>query len=191
MAYANIAALSEWLGMSDSLDNGKLSLALVAAESSINLWCHRQFSLPVAVSTRTYLPYGDEVITDDIATTTGLIISDNGTTVSNSDLVLDPANGVGPDGLTGWPYWRIRYANGRTWAVDGNKRTVSVTAKFGWAEVPANIHMATLVLASDLFHVKDTRLGVAGWGEMGLVRIRENGMLQSLLHHYVRETGVS
>lgn len=191
MAYANIAALSEWLGMSDSADNGKLSLALSAAQSSINLWCHRHFDLPAAVSTRTYRPWLDEVVTEDIATTSGLVVADNGTTVSNSDLVLDPANGVGPDGLEGWPYWRIRFADGHRWAVDGHKRTVSVTAKFGWATVPDNIRQATLVLASDLFHVKDTRLGVAGWGEMGLMRIRENGMLQSLLHHYVRETGMS
>lgn len=189
MAYGTIDALAERLGISDTYDNGNLSLALSASESSINLWCRRHFNLPGTVTTRTYLPYGDEVVTEDIATTTGLIVADNGTTIANADLVLDPANGVGPDGLTGWPYWRLRYANGRAWAVDGNKRTVSVTAKFGWAEVPENIRMATLVLAADLFHAKDTRLGVAGWGDMGIIRIRENGLLQSLLHHYVRETG--
>jgi len=190
MAYADINALAERLGLADSIDNGLLAAALAAAESSINLWCNRTFTVPAAVTTRTYEPFADEVIVDDIATTTGLIVSDNGTTVALTDLVLDPANGVGPDGNTGWPYWRIRYANGGPWARDGRRRTASITAKFGWAATPENIRMATLVLASDLFHMKDTRLGVAGYGDMGIIRIRENGMLQTLLHYYIRQPGV-
>lgn len=190
MAYADIAALAERLGLADTIDNGLLAGALSAAESSVNLWCNRSFAVPAAVTTRLYAGWGTEVLVDDIATTTGLVVLDNTTTVNNADLVLDPANGVGPDGNTGWPYWRLRFADGHAWSVDGLKRTVSVTAKFGWAAVPENVRMATLVLAADLFHAKDTRLGIAGFGDMGIIRIRENGMLQTLLHNFVRETGV-
>ena len=190
MAYADIAALAERLGLADTIDNGLLAGALSAAESSVNLWCNRTFAVPATVTTRYYQAFGTEVIVDDIATTTGLVVLDNTTTVNNTDLVLDPANGVGPDGNVGWPYWRIRFADGHAWSQDGLKRTVSVTAKFGWAAVPENVHMATLVLAADLFHAKDTRLGIAGFGDMGIIRIRENGMLQTLLRNFVRETGV-
>lgn len=189
MAYADLSALSTRLGFGDSFDNDLLVGALAAAEASIDIWCRRTFTVPTATSTRTYLPMGQDCIVDDIATTTSLVITDNGAAVSNDDLVLDPPNGVGPDGREGWPYWRIRRADGSSWATDGNKRTVSVTAKFGWAAVPVAVREATLVLASDLFHAKDTRLGVAGFGDMGVIRIRENGLLQSLLANYMRPAG--
>jgi|DEB3_MinimDraft_2_1074329.scaffolds.fasta_scaffold07643_2 hypothetical protein len=189
MAYADLSALSTRLGFSDSLDDGLLAAALTSAEAAIDSWCRRTFVVPAAVSTRTFLPWGQDLVVDDIATTVGLIVVDDTATLDNADLVLDPPNGVGPDGRDGWPYWRIRYADGSWWTRDANRRTVSVTAKFGWAAVPVAVKEATLVLASDLFHAKDTRLGVAGFGEFGIIRIRENGLLQSLLANYVRPAG--
>ena len=190
MAYADLADLQTRLGMSDSLDNGLLTSALAVAERTIDTWCHRTFQVPTTATTRLYLPSRDEVVVDDIANTTDLVILDKGTTVAVADYVLDPPNGVGVDGRTGWPYWRIRTADGTWWQVDGHIRTVSVTARFGWAAVPDMIQHATLILAADLFHAKDTRLGVAGWGDLGLLRIRENGMLQTMLHDFIRPTGV-
>jgi hypothetical protein len=189
MAYADLAALQLRLGFADNFDNTLLASALTAAEGTIDRWCRRHFTLPTATETRLYTPHWDEVLVDDIATTTSLVVLDNGATVAAADYVLDPANGVGVDGRAGWPYWRIRTTDGSHWYRDANKRTVSVTAKFGWLTVPTSIREATLILASDLFHAKDTRLGVAGWGDLGLLRIRENGMLQTLLQDYVKPTG--
>lgn len=190
MAYADLTALQLRLGVSDNFDNTLLQNALAVAERSVDRWCHRTFTVDATVTTRTYRPWRDEVVVDDISTTTGLIVKDNGTTVANADLVLDPPNGVGVDGRTGWPYWRLTRADATWWATDGHRRTVEVTAKFGWAAVPDSIREATLILGADLFHAKDTRLGVAGWGDLGLLRIRENGMLQTMLHDYVRPAGV-
>lgn len=189
MAYADLNALSTRLGFGDNLDNDLLVSALLAAETSIDAWCRRTFVVPTVATTRTYLPWGQDCVVDDIATTSGLIVVDDTATLNNNDLVLDPPNGIGPDGRDGWPYWRIRYADGSWWTIDANRRTVTVTAKFGWAAVPTAVREATLVLASDLFHAKDTRLGVAGFGEFGIIRIRENGLLQSLLANYVRPAG--
>lgn len=189
MAYADLAALSLRLGFSDNFDDTLLSGALTVAERTIDRWCRRTFTVDANVTTRTYLPWRDEVVVDDISTTSGLIVKDDGATIANTDLVLDPPNGVGVDGRTGWPYWRIRTDDGSWWHIDGNRRTVEVTAKFGWAAVPDSIREATLILASDLFHAKDTRLGVAGWGDLGLLRIRENGMLQTMLQDYIRPAG--
>jgi len=48
---------------------------------------------------------------------------------------------------------------------------VRVTATWGWATTPQSIATATRLQASRLFKRADSPLGVAGFGDMGAMRV--------------------
>jgi hypothetical protein len=49
--------------------------------------------------------------------------------------------------------------------------TVQVVGTFGWASVPRAIKMATILLSTRLYKRMDSPLGVAGVGELGVIRV--------------------
>ena len=129
---------------------------------------------------------------DDFHTTTGLELTTDldgdgvYETVWDPDdaYILEPLDGI-RDGVPGWPYWKIK-------AVDFNqfynsrRPNVQLTARWGWAEVPTSIKEATLALAEEVFKLKDSPYGIAGFGEFGFVRVRENPKIVSMLKDYRR-----
>jgi hypothetical protein len=64
---------------------------------------------------------------------------------------------------------------------------VSVTStRWGWAAIPPEVVEATAILAKDLAHVRTNRFGTAGFGEFGVIRVRDNPhviLLLANLHH--------
>lgn len=69
------------------------------------------------------------------------------------------------------------------WAYTPNNR-VKITATWGWPQVPNNIEHAALLLAVDLFKMKDAPWGVAGMGELGMVKTQANPEVMELLTKY-------
>lgn len=70
---------------------------------------------------------------------------------------------------------------------------VQITATWGWQEVPANVQQAALMMAADLFKTKDAPWGIAGMGDLGLVKAQANPWIIELLRAYVnpnRKVGV-
>ena len=53
----------------------------------------------------------------------------------------------------------------------GSEATVQVTGTFGWSEVPTAIRQASILLASRQYKRYDSPLGVAGFGDLGVVRV--------------------
>ena len=53
----------------------------------------------------------------------------------------------------------------------GGEANVKVTATFGWTEVPTAIRQASILLASRQYKRYDSPLGVAGFGDLGVVRV--------------------
>lgn len=194
--YVDATALRDRLGISSTRDASVLSGAVEAASRAVDDYCGRRFWVDDDVSARTYRPSSADlcrVAVDDIATTTGLIVKHgtNGTfttTVAASDYELDPANGIGINGQAGWPYDTIRLINAvfPWWA---GRRTVQITAKWGWMEVPAPVAQATALVAADMYHLKDNRFGVVGVNDFGPLRVGENRQATSLLEPY-RRAGV-
>lgn len=79
-----------------------------------------------------------------------------------------------------------------TWPFTHQDR-VKITATWGWAEVPANIQQSALMMAADLFKTKDAPWGIAGMGDLGLVKAQANPWIIELLRPYVnprRRVGV-
>jgi hypothetical protein len=115
------------------------------------------------------------VHTDDIAgTAITLQTSSAGDGVfdqtwSPTDYQLEPVNGV-TDGLT-VPFTRIRAVENYLYPVEADQALVKVTAVFGWPAVPIAITQACVIQSSRLFKRLDSPLGVAGFGDMGAVRV--------------------
>jgi hypothetical protein len=92
---------------------------------------------------------------------------------SRSDYQLEPLNG-NLDGLT-WSYDKIRavgdYLFPTVNANYGEQALVQVTAIFGWPSVPEPVTQATIIQASRIFKRYDSPLGVAGFGDLGAIRV--------------------
>lgn len=77
------------------------------------------------------------------------------------------------------------------WVIPFTRRDrVSVTATWGWADVPPSINQAALYIAAEMFKSKDSPFGVAGIGELGIVKIQASPWVVELLRPYksVRKT---
>lgn len=190
--YATLAELKSRLGIPDTDDDGSLGPALDTASRGIEKHCDRQFNDADTATARLFYPRTSHLAdVDDFHTTTGLIVETDGgddgtfeTTWSTSDYQLEPLNGI-VDGETGWPKYQIRAVNGRTFPC-GRRATLRVTARWGWAAVPAPVKEATLVLAEDVFKLKDSPFGSGGFSEFGRIRARANPHVVMLLNPYRR-----
>lgn len=70
---------------------------------------------------------------------------------------------------------------------------VQITGAFGWPFVPPNVANAAMMLAVDLFKSKDAPWGVAGIGDLGIVKVQSNPWVVELLRPYIntrRKVGV-
>lgn len=155
------------------------------------------YSIPAPLVARIYYPDSPTLVyTDDFASTSGLILAaDYGNdgvyelTWLAANYQVEPINGIF-DGTPGWPYYRIRAINQYYplwWGAVGSPRaSLQVTAQWGWASVPAGVQEACLLLAEEIFKLKDAPFGVAGFGAMGAVRVRENPKVMALLERYIR-----
>lgn len=199
MAYVSAAEFKEYvrLQVDDVVDDAAASLALSAAERSINAHCGRQFGQTVGAldaATARLFParFGDLVYVDDVWSTSGLIVETrsaaNGayTTWSASDYQLEPLNGI-QDGQSGWPYFRVRATGARRFPVDSRFATVRVTAKWGWSAVPDDVELATKIQAALLLKRREAPNGLLEFaGDGASVRVSPiDGHVLRLLQPYV------
>lgn len=197
--YATLVALKSYLKIEDTADDDELNDALNNASRNIEKFCGRQFNDAGSASARVYYPESWRVAAvDDFSTTTGLVVKtdegDDGTfetTWAAADYQVEPLNGV-VDGETGWPYNRI-CSTGTRWFpgpvagyVVSYRPSVEITARWGWTAVPAPVKQACLIIAAETFRLKEAPFGVAGYGEFGVVRVRDNPMAASRLAPYRR-----
>lgn len=183
--YATVTEYRELANVKNSDNDLLISVALNAASRYIDKICKRFFSVDDAVSTRYYdgditatsynyllqdgsPAFGSSLLTlyDDISTTTGLVvvIDNDGDNVLETTLTLNTHFWVStynalyygepepftalqliPDNALGISVWPAR------------KRSVSITAYWGWPAVPSAVKMCTLLIARELLD-----LGEAG-----------------------------
>lgn len=188
MAYCTLDEFRSYVASEVAGDNDFLVDTLAATEDAINDYCGRAFDNLTTSITRTYVPHADVVEIHDISDTSGVVLLDNGASVSTSDVQFEPTNTVNAAGLT-TPKYKIRRLS-TCWTPptrNAREATVSVTSThWGWASVPPQVKEATLILGKDVAHVRANRFGVAGFGEFGVIRVRDNPhvamMLRNLRH---------
>lgn len=200
--YATTAQLRERAGIevTDLSQDTVLLRALTVASRAIDALCGQRFWQDPAVVTRQFRatsPY--ELILPagaGVSTLTGLVVAidrdDDGVaedTWAASDYYGVPFNNIGPTGETGWPFNAI-LTYYKDFPLSTRRPPVHVTAKFGWAAIPDVIVEATLILASEVFKLKDAPLGVVGYGEYGVTRVRENPKVKEMIWPYRRAGGL-
>lgn len=191
--YASLAEVKAAARITDTVDDALLEIAIESASRAIDGHTHRSFSpAGTALSTRIFATgNSDYVWIDDVASTTGfaLATSDNLdgnylTTWGTADYQLEPLNGRS-EGIT-WPYTRIRSTGNKGFPYGDDLAGVQVTARFGWPAVPTAIKQACIILAGRQFKRYDSPLGVAGFGDLGAMRVsRVDPDVATLIEPYV------
>ena len=173
--YATLAQVKSAMRIVDTIDDSLIEMAIESASRAIDGFAMRSF-YSSGTATRIYAAEDSYVVqTDDIAgTAITLQTSSAGdgifdTTWSPIDYQLEPVNGY-TDGLE-VPFTRIRAVENYLYPVEADQALVKVTAVFGWPFVPIAITQACVIQSSRLFKRLDSPLGVAGFGDMGAVRV--------------------
>jgi hypothetical protein len=190
--YCSLAELKAAARVTDSIDDSLMEIAIEAASREIDGHCNRVFYS--TTGTRVYNPVDTFVTnTDDIISVTSLKTSSNAEvydqTWQTSDFQLEPLNGVS-GGLV-QPYTRIRAVGDYLfpiWSVGStynNFAPVQVVGVFGWSAVPTAVKQATILLAMRQWKRYDSPLGVAGFSDLGAVRVgRVDPDVMSLLEPF-------
>lgn len=190
--YATLAELKSRVGgVSGSGEDNALTNALAVASRGIEQVTGRQFNKTDTPSARVFYPETQcWTRIHDFHTTSGLIVATDGgndgtyeTTWTAADYQLEPLNGI-EGGESGWPYYIIRAVAGRQFP-HNRRASLQVTAPWGWTAVPAGVHEASLVVAEEIYALKDTRFGVGGVAEWGTIRVRENPMAMKMIAKYI------
>ena len=183
--YCTLAQVKAALRITDTVDDTLLEGSIESASRLIDGYCNRSFySQGSAVRVYTARdPYFVQV--DDFTTIYSLktsVLSPGvfevswnlpGGTATPVDVQLEPLNAVIE--ATPWAYDRLR-AVGRYFFPTlttnyGQQALVQLTAVFGWSAVPKVVEQATIIQASRLYKRLDSPLGVAGFGDMGVMRV--------------------
>ncbi len=176
--YCTLADVKAALRITDAVDDSLIEIAIESASREIDGFCNRVFYS--TTGTRVFQNVDSFVCnTDDIVSVTTLKTSGDGasydTTWAVTDFQLEPLNGVA-GGLV-QPATRIRAVGDYlfpVWSVTGtfsNFAPVQVTGVFGWSAVPVAVKQAALLLAMRQFKRYDSPLGVAGFGDLGAIRV--------------------
>jgi len=172
--YITLSLLKSALSISDELDDEFLELAINAASRQIDQVCERQFFS--TTETRVFAPRDSFICEiDDLTSITSLKTSSSADGVFDitwdlsKDAQLEPLNSIA--GGIPTPFTQIRAVDEYLFPTDNGEATAQVTGTFGFTPVPDQVQQATLILAARLAERRFSPLGVAGFGDLGAVRV--------------------
>jgi len=189
--YATLADIKSLLriNVDDTTDDAALERCITAASRRIDSKCARRFYADANATARTYVATSSyRVDIDDVSSLTGFIVKtdDNAdgifeTTWAAADYQVEPLNAI----AEGEPVRRVISIDG-VWPSWQAPAPVQITAKWGWPAVPAEVGEACLLLAGQLFKRQDSLLGVAGFGDLGVINVRTfDPHIEQLLAPYI------
>lgn len=159
----------------DTIDDTLLETAIESASREIDGYCQRSF-YSAGTAVRYFTPQALDICEiDDLLTVTSFETSTNidGTfdrTWATTEYQLEPLNNK-VDGLTGWPFTRVRAVKGLFFPYFFGDATIKITGTWGWTAVPIGIKQATMLLASRIFKRLDSPLGVLSAPDLGYIRV--------------------
>ena len=173
--YASLAEVKAALRISDNVDDSLLEMAVESASRLIDGYAGRQF-YSSGTAIRYFVALDDfNVEVDDLANGTVTVTTAQDadgvfdTVWKTSDYQLEPLNGV-LDGMA-WPYTNIRAVGDYLWPITGGEALIKIQGTFGWPYIPIAIKQACIIQASRIFKRLDSPLGVAGFGDLGAIRV--------------------
>ncbi len=172
------------------LDEEQVRAAIVAASREIDDHCGRRFWLDREASSRVFAGGGPRILIDDVGSLDDLAVaisadgSSWGSDLAASAYEFLPRNAA-TSGQAAWAVWGVAEAQlGSTWAW---AHRIRVTARWGWSAVPEAVRQACILRAVALYQRKDSPHGVAGFDNFGVVRLRQDPDVASLLQPFLRQ----
>jgi len=174
--YCTAADLATYMSVSAVSYADDLANAINTASRQIDGYCARRFYKDDAATARVYWTKNNRVVLIDDAwsiSTVKTSSNDDGvydvTWTAGTDFTVEPLNGIA-DGLTGLPTWRLRWTT-PVLPLNTNLPPVQVTAKWGWSAVPEAVRQACLIMAGEVFKLREAPFGVAGVSDFGVIRV--------------------
>ena len=168
-------------------DDVLMSEALDTAEAMLDNACGRRFQIASGSSARLYIPDGTTLLAIDDCTSVTSVV-ENDAVIPAISYQLEPLNNLSQAGAT-VPYDTIRRLSDLPWYTDSGRATVSVTATWGWAAIPAPIKQACMILGKDIASNRDVRFGLVAVSEAGGVGTRENAVVRRAIEDYSSPRG--
>ena len=173
--YASLSEVKAALRITDAVDDSLLEMAVESASRLVDGHAGRRFwsggtAVKFFVAQDDFVCEVDDLVSDDI-----ILQTSSGAdgifdiTWDLDDYQLEPLNQE-LDGIQ-WAYNSIRAIGDYLWPISGGEALVKVTGVFGWPSVPIAIKQATIIQASRIFKRLDSPLGVAGFGDLGAIRV--------------------
>jgi hypothetical protein len=201
--YATADELKEYVSAPGLTgDDSIIDAALVAASRNVDAYCGRFFyQLPASTAyfspdpgSLWLLDLGDADLYDtaglDVAVQWSNAAGYNEPWTFGTDYIAEPVN-QSVQGVAGWPFTSLRALGGKSFPpqiADFYRDTVRIVGDFGWPAVPAPVKLATLMGAAELVKMGDAPFGVAGFGQFGSIRVRDNPKIATLLLPYKKGT---
>ena len=171
--YATLAEVKNSLRITDNLDDTLIEVAIESASRMIDGYTARTF-YNAGTATRNFAATDalnliiDDAISISVVSSTDEV-GDIYVVWGANDFQLEPLNSRS-DGLY-MPYTGIRAVGDYTWPVVDQQALCRITGVWGFSAVPIAIKQATVIQSSRLFKRLDSPLGVAGFGDMGAIRV--------------------
>jgi hypothetical protein len=174
--YATLAQMKSAIRIpsADTIDDAMLEMAVESASRMIDAECDRNF-YSSGTATRDFVPSDAYVVdTDDLNEIVSVRLDDQGDltfliTLATSDFQAEPVN----QRVSGnaFPIYRLRMIGDFLLPIWGKQATVRIQGVYGFTPAPIQITQATLIQAARIFKRADSPLGVAGFGDMGAIRV--------------------
>ena len=181
--YLTTAEARTYAGLSDLADTELLDDVVTAVSRAIDNACQRSFFQDTAEA-RTFETQSATMLTlgafNDLVSVTTLKFDRDGdgvfeeTIASTNYALLPPAGGGFPEA---GPYTHLELFN-QVWypvpggtAGTGRRFLTEITGTWGWPGVPAQVKQACRLQVARVMKRQESPLGVAGFGEFGVVRV--------------------
>jgi hypothetical protein len=172
--YASLSQIKAAARITDAVDDSLLEMAVESASRMIDAECDRNF-YSSGTATRDFTPNDLYTVdTDDLTTIVSVKLDDTGDltfpiTIAVTDYQTEPLN----QRVSGNPYpiYRLRMIGDYLLPIWGNQATVRIQGVYGFTPVPIQVTQACIIQASRIFKRLDSPLGVAGFGDMGAIRV--------------------
>ena len=158
-----------YFGEPPGTDQALVEEVIEAVSRQIDAYCQRHFWQTAAATARRFTATDPYTISfgpfNDLVSASA--VTEDGVAVTAYR--LEPRNTAGPETR---PYTSIRRTSG-TWSesTPEDLSEVTVTGVWGWPAVPLAVKQACRIQSSRMFKRAESPLGVAGFGEFGVVRV--------------------
>lgn len=144
-------------GITVTTNDTRIAAHITAASLEVDSICGRHFGAGASATRYFHADSCENVRVDDCYTITAvaLDLDDSGTygtTLSATDYVTSPLNGIGPNGQSGWPITRLHLVGYTNYFPRGTRPGVKITATWGWQATPTDVVEATYLIANRLYY---------------------------------------